>query len=204
MISPTRRPQNHPSGFRPTVVAMRSSIVTIGALVLTFFGGAALADDAVFVDQAAQAEMTAMTLGKLAQEKAGCVGINALGVRFYRDHNRVNRELVRIAGQKGLNVPTELNEQNRRLVESLRSKSGPEFDAAYSQAMSKAHADSIALYTQVASSEDKDFARFAKLTLPALREHKRLSDVYVTATALPGGGDDAPKAALVATSNTIQ
>ncbi len=57
---------------------MRSSILTIGAVVLTWFGAAAFAaDDATFVDEAAQAELTAMTLGKLAQEKANCVGINA-------------------------------------------------------------------------------------------------------------------------------
>lgn len=182
---------------------MRSSIVTIGAVVLTFFGGAVwAADDASFVNEAAQAELTAMTLGKLAQEKANCVGINALGVRFFRDHNRVSRELTRIAGEKGLEMPTELNEHNRQLVDELRAKSGPEFDYAYSQAMSKAHADSIVLYTQASSSEDKDFARFAKLTLPALREHKRLSDIYVVATAVPGNA--APSAALVATSATVQ
>ncbi len=84
---------------------MRSSIVTIGALVLTWLGGAAVAADGAseeaFLQQASQAELTAMTLGKLAQEKANCVGINALGVRFFRDHTRVNRELTRIASEKG-------------------------------------------------------------------------------------------------------
>ncbi len=94
-------------------------------------------------------------------------------------------------------MSTDLDEQNRQLVDSLRAKSGPEFDAAYSQAMSKAHADSIALYTQAMSGEDKDLAKFARLTLPAFREHKRLSDVYVTATALPGDATSA--AALAAT-----
>jgi putative membrane protein len=171
------------------VARMRSSIVTMGALVLTWLSGAAMASespaDVAFMSEAAQAELTAMKLGKLAQEKANCVGINALGVRLVRDHTRVNRELTRIADSKGLAVPAELDEQHSALVDSLTAKSGPEFDAAYSQAMSTAHAQSIALYTQASSSEDADVARFARLTLPALREHKRLSDVYVVATALP-------------------
>ncbi len=47
-----------------------------------------------------------------------------------------------------------------------------------------AHEQSIVLYTAASASEDKEFARFAKLTLPALREHKRLSDVYVKVTAI--------------------
>ena len=83
---------------------MRHSLVTIGALALTLFGGAALAEENsatvannAFVEQAAQSELTAITLAKMAQEKANCVGINALGVRFYRDHTRVNNELTRIA-----------------------------------------------------------------------------------------------------------
>lgn len=166
---------------------MRYSLVTIGALALTWFGGAALADenpaDSAFVEQAAQSELTAITLAKVAQEKANCVGINALGVRFFRDHTRVNRELTRIAGEKGIVIPTELDAKHRQLVETVAAKSGPEFDAAYSTTMAAAHEQSITLYTAAASSEDKDFARFAKLTLPALREHKRLSDVYVNATA---------------------
>jgi putative membrane protein len=174
---------------------MRSLIATL--IVACTCGSAALAAEpsanASFVERAGQSELAAMTLGKLAQEKADCVGINALGVRLLHDHTRVNRELTRIAGEKGITVPTDLDSNHRQLVETLRAKSGPEFDAAYSQAMAKAHEESITLYTQAASSDDADFANFARKTLPALREHKRLSDVYVVATALPTTG----KAALV-------
>ncbi len=52
-----------------------------------------------------RASLTAITLAKMAQEKANCVGINALGVRLFRDHTRVNRELTRIAGEKGHRHP---------------------------------------------------------------------------------------------------
>ena len=61
------------------------------------------------------------------------------------------------------------------MIDSLRSKSGADFDAAYSQHMNMDHDKAIALFEGASKSPDPEFAGFAQKTLPTLQEHKRLA-----------------------------
>ena len=66
------------------------------------------------------------------------------------------------------------------MLDSLRAKSGSDFDAAYSQHMKMDHTKAIALFEGASRSADADFAGFAQKTLPTLKEHEQL------AAGLPG------------------
>jgi putative membrane protein len=134
---------------------------------------------AAFITEAGQNALTAVELGKLAQKNARSRGISALGSRLARDHSRMNAVLNLISREKGLDAPVELDGEHRAIVDRLSALSGVEFDSAYATLMASDHANAITLFTQAAEGDDPDLAEFAKRTLPSLREHKRLADVYV-------------------------
>jgi putative membrane protein len=166
---------------------MRKSIALLSLGTLLSLSGTLFADmaprDAVaaagFIQEAGQNALTAVELGKLAQKKASSPGINALGSRLARDHGRMSSILGLIARQKGIEAPVELDAEHRAVVERLRVLAGVEFDSAYTTLMASDHANAITLFTQAAKGDDADLAEFARRTLPSLREHKRLADVYV-------------------------
>jgi predicted outer membrane protein len=170
---------------------MRRLLVILGSAAVLAFGGTAFADEAaqepspsaVFVQKAALNALTEVELGKLAGTNARASGISALGFRLARDHAKMNAMLALISRDKGIDVPVELDEEHRAIVDRLGAMSGAEFDTAYAALMASDHSRAIMLFSQAAEGDDPLIAEFARRTLPSLREHKRLADVYVVVTS---------------------
>jgi putative membrane protein len=136
-----------------------------------------------FLEKATQNAMTEVALGRLAEKNARSMGINALGGRLARDHARMNTILGLISQDKGLTVPTALDSEHRAIVEDMSSKTGSEFDVAYTELMVRDHASAIQLFSAAAEGDDPDLAAFAKSALPALREQQRLAVSFQKMTA---------------------
>jgi len=170
---------------------MRSTLVNLASIAVLIISGAAYADDAAsespassgFVERAGQNALKEVALGKLAEKNARGSGVSALGSRLARDHGRMGAVLALICKDKGIPAPAELDSEHRAVVDRLSQLSGPEFDAAYAKLMASDHTSAIELFTQASQGEDPEFAEFARRTLPSLREHKRLADVYVKVTS---------------------
>jgi putative membrane protein len=159
---------------------MRTTRTTLIALILLATASAARADAAAeqFLVKAMQVSLVEMELGKLAQKNAESTGVNALGTRLARDHARIAKILAAVSRDRGVAVATALDGSHRSVIDSLRSKSGPEFDAAYSEQMVSDHEKAIALFTAVAESSDPQLSQLAKQLLPILREDRRLADSF--------------------------
>jgi putative membrane protein len=128
-----------------------------------------------FLQKAMQNSLTEVELGKLAGKNARSTGINALGSRLARDHGRIGTMIGLISRDKGITVPKSLDAEHLAIVEDMSTKTGAEFDVAYTQLMVSDHERAIALFTAATKSEDPDIAEFAERALPALREQKRLA-----------------------------
>lgn len=156
-----------------------STLVVVIMLLVTSGAASAQAPTSSeqFLAKALQASMMEVELGKLAQKNAQSTGVNALGVRLQRDHARIAKVLKAVSRDKGLVVPV-LDSTQSAQIAALSAKTGPEFDAAYVDAMVSNHEEAIALYTAVANGDDGDLSRLAKLALPTLREDQRLAGSY--------------------------
>ena len=174
---------------------MRIPGSTLVAMVLLAMTGAALADTAAvpaggpseqFLAKALQASMVEVELGKLAQKNAQSTGVNALGDRMRRDHSRIVKVLSAASRSKGMTVPTSLESGQRAQIESLGTKSGADFDAAYVELMVRTHEEAMARYTAVAEGSDPELSQLAKVALPTLREDQRLAGSYEKLTAAAG------------------
>lgn len=143
---------------------------------------------ASFVKKAAQAGMTEVQLGKLAASKSQDDKVKQFAERMVSDHSKANEELASIAKTKGLTVPASLDTEHQSMVQSLNSKSGKAFDAAYTQHMNAAHSEAVALFQGAVTGSDPELAAFAKQTLPTLEQHKQMARRMASAKTADASG----------------
>jgi len=67
-----------------------------------------------------------------------------------------------------MTTPVSLEGGGRSVIESLSTKSGAEFDAAYTAQMVRDQEKAVALFTAAADSGDPDLVQLAKWALPTL------------------------------------
>jgi putative membrane protein len=130
-----------------------------------------------FVKKAGEANLAEVETGKLAQTKAQSPEVKKFAAQMVKDHSKAGAELQTLAQQKNLMVPKDVSAEHKAAMEKLKSKSGPEFDAAFMDQMKKDHDKAVALFTAASTSAsvDKDLQGFAKKTLPTLQEHHHMA-----------------------------
>jgi hypothetical protein len=101
---------------------------------------------------------------KVAGQKATAPDVKDLAVMEVHDHSLVNRELKKIATEKGIPVSPALNATFRQRLEKLNSVSGPEFDAAYIADMEEIHDNDQKLFAKEAMEGSDKFKTFAHQT----------------------------------------
>jgi putative membrane protein len=156
---------------------------TLLFLAIAGVSGAALAAEAedtpptpsVFVQKAAQDGMTEVELGKVALDKSKNPQVREFAQRMVTDHGKANMELAALAKNKGIEAPKKIDAEHQAMINTLESKDGAAFDSEYSHHMNMDHTKAISLFEATTKSSDKDFAGFAKKTLPTLKEHKQLA-----------------------------
>jgi len=88
------------------------------------------------------------------------------------DHGKAGEELKKIAQDKGLAPPTELDGKHKTLHDRLAKLSGSEFDRAYMDEMVKDHRKDVKEFQREAEkAKDPDVKSFASKTLPTLQDH---------------------------------
>ena len=133
-------------------------------------------DSNKFATNAAQGGMAEVELGRLATQRAGDVSVREFGARMVADHSRANSELKSIAGQKGIQLPTELNSEQKSEMDKLSKMSGAEFDKEYMSAMLKDHETDVKDFdTQSKEGNDPEIKAFAGKTLPTLQQHLQMA-----------------------------
>jgi putative membrane protein len=147
-------------------------------------------DESTFVKEAAEGGMMEVQLGKLAQEKAADDKVKQFGKRMEQDHSKANKELKKIASDKGVELSTELDKKHKTKVDKLTKLSGADFDKQYMDDMVSDHKEDIKKFQRVADKgKDSDLKQFASQTLPTLKEHLQLAQS--TAQQVKSGGKKA-------------
>lgn len=131
------------------------------------------ASDAQFVTKAAQGNMAEVALGKLATEKSQNDDVKKFGQMMVDDHSKAEEELEGVASKNNMQVPKEVNAQQKAEQQRLEKLSGPAFDRAYMQLMVKDHTKDVAEFKQKAASTsaNADLKDFATRTYPTLDNH---------------------------------
>jgi len=132
--------------------------------------------DTTFAQKAAQGGMAEVKLGQLAVQNGSSDQVKQFGQRMVDDHSKANDELMGLASQENLMLPTSLNAKDQALVDRLQNMKGAAFDKAYMRDMVRDHQQDIADFQKEASGgSDAGLKSFATKTLPTLQEHLRMA-----------------------------
>jgi putative membrane protein len=142
--------------------------------------------DRTFVMQAGQLGMMEVELGRLAVQRGSSAGVKQYGQEMVEEHTRANQELMQLAMQKKVELPTEMSTQNTALIDRLSGLSGKSFDAAYKQAMIDSHKQAIALFqAQSQQGQDPQLKAWATQKLPNLQAHLEMVNQMLADTSQP-------------------
>lgn len=128
--------------------------------------------DTEFMNKAAQGGMAEVELGKLAASKGANADVKKFGQRMVDDHSKANTELKTVAASKSVTLPTEVNAEQKAMMDKLSKLSGAEFDKEYVKGMVEDHEKDVADFEkQSVGGTDADVKAFATKTLPTLKSH---------------------------------
>ncbi len=133
--------------------------------------------DRQFVVDAAQGGMAEVSLGQMAAQRATSDAVKQYGQRMVREHTQANTELMRLATQKRVTLPTDMGPKYRAAMERLSQLPRASFDQAYiNEAGINGHLESQAVYQrQVQLGQDRDLKAFATKTLPIVVNHLQMA-----------------------------
>ncbi len=128
------------------------------------------ATDKRFVKKAYKGGLEEIESGKMAKEKAQNDATKDVADRMVTDHTKANEQLESIAKEENLDLS--------KVTAKPMEISGSDFDKKYLMMLKKDHEKTIAMFEKEANDtgakEDNDVIKFAKDTLPTLKEHLQM------------------------------
>jgi putative membrane protein len=129
-------------------------------------------DDAQFVVNVANAGMTEIQLGQLAQQKGTAKDVKMYGGMMVKDHTAATDKLKDVAAAKNITLPATVSPEMQKNIDDLGQKSGKDFDKAYISMMVDDHKKVIDMFqSEIKSGSDSTIRDFANNTLPTLQQH---------------------------------
>lgn len=171
---------------------MRTLFITVAALCLTFSLNAQSSGstkgftrhDRMFIKCAAEDNLMEEKMGQLAETKGSTQEVKLLGKMLAKDHHAANEELVPLAAEAGVDMPSGLDSRQQKMYNKLSSKSGKDFDKCYTKAMGKWHKHEICEYKKEVKKGDMiGLEDWAGKKLPVLEEHKKMTEEACKAVA---------------------
>jgi putative membrane protein len=140
------------------------------------FAASKSSSDATFIKHAADANMTEIKLGQIAQDKGQSQDVKDFGARMVKDHTNAGDQLKPIAEKMNVDIPDHVSAMHQKTIDRLSNMSGAQFDAAYAKAMVKDHEKVISMFENAKSNvKNDDLKKFATDTLPTLQEHLEMA-----------------------------
>lgn len=128
--------------------------------------------DAEFATKAAVGGMAEVEMAKLAETKTSNTSIKDFAAMLVTDHGKANDELMAIAKQKNITLPTALDADHQKKYDELKGKTGKDFDKDYVNTMVDGHKSTVDLMqTEAKDGKDADLKAFAAKTLPVVQMH---------------------------------
>jgi putative membrane protein len=132
-----------------------------------------------FLVRAAFQGVAELELGTLAAQKASSETVKEYAKRLIQSYVKANTELGELAKERGVALPTGIDEDHRMLIDRLRRLSGTDFDREFLDAVIGDHQKGMAIFKEESekqiSSELKSFAA---------RILTRLEDYYYSAESI--------------------
>jgi len=109
--------------------------------------------------------------------------VKKLSAMLVEAHTKMNVDIKSLADQKGVTLPSDLTEEQRKDIEKLAEKTGIDYDKAFTDKMKSKHEDAVKFYEKTAEKcDDAEIKNWAATTTPEVRSH--LDMVLMTENSL--------------------
>ena len=128
--------------------------------------------DEDFMKNTATAGTDEIEFSKLASTKSTNAEIKKFAQMMVTDHTKAGTELKALAAKKNITLPADMDSSHKSELDSLKGKTGADFDKAYVDGMVSDHEKAVSDFQSKANSAtDPDVKAFAAKTLPTLQKH---------------------------------
>jgi len=135
------------------------------------FNNVATKSDSLFLVNVAQINLEEIKLGMLAQQISMTNDIEELGKIMEVDYTKFLNDLITLAVQKKIAIPTISTKDLKNEYKKLGKKAGGDFDIAYSTMMIDKIREIIFVFDAASNkADDADIKLWATTSLPTLRE----------------------------------
>jgi putative membrane protein len=119
-------------------------------------------------------------LGERAAEQAASADVKRFGLMMANCNTFAGNLLMTIAKNNDLEVQTDMDRDDRKVLQGLSKMEGPDFDREYMNQVIKDEEDQVKLFEQMANEvTNYDLRRYAQETIRVLRLHLRMArDIY--------------------------
>lgn len=125
-----------------------------------------------FMVASAEAGLTVVKLSELAMERSKTKKIRDFAQSIVKDHNASNVELVKLAKDIDVELPSTLCMECRATYDALAKKEGPEFDSVYMELMIKDHKAELERFVfQTTSGSNEAVKKWASQKVPMLQRN---------------------------------
>ena len=143
-------------------------------------------DSKGFAIKAAEGGMLEVKLSQLAQQKAQSQQVKDLAKMLEQDHTQANNQLMALAKQKNIDLPSDLKGEAQETYEAFQKLEGSDFDNAYLLCNVKDHLKDIMMFQKEAQKgTDPEIKQWAAQTLPHLQKHAAHINTVAQASGLP-------------------
>jgi putative membrane protein len=158
---------------------MKRVFAAIGIAIFAASASAQTAPStADFVKMVAISDMFEIESSKLALEKKVAAD-QAFAQRMVHDHTQTTEQLKHLVngGKVKAQLPAELDDEHKQMLEKLRGESDADFSKNYNQMQLTGHKEAVALFEAYGKSGDnKALKSWAAKTLPHLQEHLAMAE----------------------------
>jgi putative membrane protein len=163
----------------------RLSLAAVASAMAILAAGPVSQSDRMFAINAAEGGIAEVEMGKLAVVQGSTQAVRDFGQRMVDDHSKASDQLMSLAAESSINLPTDLSAKDKAEIERLRGLSGSDFDKAYMNLTIKDHqADLAAFEKEAGSGQNPELKNFASATLPMLKEHLGMAKRTSTAAGV--------------------
>lgn len=125
--------------------------------------------DAMFLVNAAETDLAEIELGQLAEQNGRSTHVKALGRMMAVAHSKSLYDLIQLAKNKSIAIPTSQTALAKEAFKKLGSKSGVNFDKAYCDLMVDRHSETVTTFDKaVGEINDTDIRKWVVHALPSL------------------------------------
>lgn len=129
--------------------------------------------DADFAVMASSSDMLEVALGKLAQQKAIALDVKDWGKQMIQEHEESGRRLSEIASRAGIQLPTNMGVDDRKIYDDIDDRKYLGFDKKYMRDLQELHERTIKRYAEATTKlSNPELLAFATEMLPKLRAHE--------------------------------